>query len=70
MLSGWGTHGKLACPHCMEHSKAFRLHHGGGEILGLIRIIDFYQMIMHLGGTRMRSRRGKLSIFFFIDKLI
>ena len=29
MLSGWGTHSKLACPHCMEHSKAFRLHHGG-----------------------------------------
>jgi len=29
MLSSWGTHGKLACPHCMEHSKAFRLHHGG-----------------------------------------
>jgi len=18
MLSGWGTHGRLACPHCME----------------------------------------------------
>jgi len=29
MLSVWGTHRKLACPHCMEHSKAFRLHHGG-----------------------------------------
>ena len=29
MLSGWGTHGKLACPHCMEHTKAFRLYHGG-----------------------------------------
>ncbi|WVZ25292.1 hypothetical protein V8G54_003836 [Vigna mungo] len=28
MLSGWSTHGKLACPHCMEHSKAFRLYHG------------------------------------------
>ncbi|XP_052728261.1 uncharacterized protein LOC128195210 [Vigna angularis] len=28
MLSGWSTHGKLACPHCMEHTKAFRLYHG------------------------------------------
>ncbi|XP_052724112.1 uncharacterized protein LOC128193952 [Vigna angularis] len=28
MLSGWSTHGKLACPHCMEHSKAFRLYNG------------------------------------------
>ncbi|WVZ23067.1 hypothetical protein V8G54_001611 [Vigna mungo] len=26
MLSGWSTHGKLACPHCMEHGKAFRFH--------------------------------------------
>ncbi|WVZ20245.1 hypothetical protein V8G54_007567 [Vigna mungo] len=29
MLSGWSTHGKLACPHCMEHTKAFRLYHEG-----------------------------------------
>ena len=28
MLSGWSTHGKLSCPYCMEHSKAFRLKHG------------------------------------------
>ncbi|WVZ15584.1 hypothetical protein V8G54_013150 [Vigna mungo] len=27
MLSGWSTHGKLACPHCIEHSKGFRLYH-------------------------------------------
>jgi len=29
MLSGWGTKGKLACPHCMEDTKAFTLRHGG-----------------------------------------
>jgi len=28
MLSGWGTKGKLACPHCMEDTKAFTLRHG------------------------------------------
>ena len=28
MLSGWSTHGRLACPYCMEDSKAFRLRHG------------------------------------------
>ncbi|XP_060194944.1 uncharacterized protein LOC132624136 [Lycium barbarum] len=28
MLSGWMTAGKLACPHCMENSKAFTLKHG------------------------------------------
>ena len=28
MLSGWGTHGKLACPDCMEHHKSFTLNYG------------------------------------------
>lgn len=28
MLSGWGTQGKLACPHCMEHTDAFTLKSG------------------------------------------
>ncbi|XP_035838406.1 uncharacterized protein LOC110897575 [Helianthus annuus] len=29
MLSGWSTHGNLACPYCMGDTKAFRLHAGG-----------------------------------------
>jgi hypothetical protein len=29
MLSGWSTHGKLACPYCMENNKAFTLRNGG-----------------------------------------
>lgn len=29
MLSGWGTHGKMACPVCMEDTKAFQLKYGG-----------------------------------------
>ena len=28
MLSGWSTHGKMACPYCMEHTKSFNLSHG------------------------------------------
>ncbi|WMV29453.1 hypothetical protein MTR67_022838 [Solanum verrucosum] len=28
MLSGWMTAGKLACPYCIENSKAFTLKHG------------------------------------------
>ncbi|XP_047155998.1 uncharacterized protein LOC124827058 [Vigna umbellata] len=28
MLSGWSTHGRLACPHCMEHTKSFSLSYG------------------------------------------
>jgi hypothetical protein len=29
MLSGWSTHGKLACPYCMENNKAFKLTNEG-----------------------------------------
>jgi hypothetical protein len=29
MLSGWSTHGKLACPYCMENNKAFTLANRG-----------------------------------------
>jgi len=28
MLSGWGTHGRLACPYCMGFTKAFCLDNG------------------------------------------
>jgi hypothetical protein len=28
MLSGWSTHGKLACPYCMKNNKAFTLASG------------------------------------------
>ncbi|XP_052722912.1 uncharacterized protein LOC108345441 isoform X1 [Vigna angularis] len=28
MLSGWSTHGRLACPHCMDHTKSFQLRYG------------------------------------------
>ncbi|XP_071687645.1 uncharacterized protein [Rutidosis leptorrhynchoides] len=29
MLSGWSTHGRLACPYCMGDTNAFRLNEGG-----------------------------------------
>jgi len=29
MLSGWGTKGKLACPYCIQDTKAFQLRHEG-----------------------------------------
>ena len=29
MLSGWSTHGKLACPYCMENNKVFTLANRG-----------------------------------------
>ena len=29
MLSGWSTHGKLACPYCMDETKTFYLKNSG-----------------------------------------
>ncbi|KAI5429632.1 hypothetical protein KIW84_034272 [Lathyrus oleraceus] len=34
MLSGWGMHGKMGCPHCMGNTKAFKLENGG-KVCGL-----------------------------------
>ena len=31
MLSGWSTVGRLACPYCMGHSKAFTLSKSGKQ---------------------------------------
>ncbi|XP_010550812.1 PREDICTED: uncharacterized protein LOC104821593 [Tarenaya hassleriana] len=28
MLSGWSTHGRLACPYCMDDIQSFQLRHG------------------------------------------
>jgi hypothetical protein len=56
MLSGWVTHGRLACPHCMEHTKSFtlkmveRLH-------GLIVIVGSYKEIINFGGKRICLRK-------------
>lgn len=27
ILSGWGTHGRFVCSHCMKHKKSFTLHY-------------------------------------------
>lgn len=32
MLSGWDTHGKMGCLHCMGHTKAFPLEMGGKRL--------------------------------------
>ena len=31
MLSGWSTHGKLACPYCMGAVNSFQLRNGGNS---------------------------------------
>ena len=32
MLSGWNTHGRLACPYCMKNIKSFQLEHRRGVL--------------------------------------
>ena len=56
MLSGWGTPGRLACPYCMEDPFSWKM---GKKLLGLTVIIGSYILIMHLGGTKMPSKKGK-----------
>jgi len=50
MVSGWNTHGKLACPYCMENNKAFKLTNEGKA--------SFFTVIV--AGAR---RRGENSTF-------
>ena len=59
MLFGRGTHDRLACLYCMEDTKTFQFANGE-KLLGLIVIIGFYHVIMHLGGTKMYSKKGKV----------
>lgn len=56
MLSGWGTHGKMGCPHCMEYTKVFTLRKGG-KVCGMTVTANSYQNIMSIEETRMISKR-------------
>jgi hypothetical protein len=40
MVSGWSTHGKLACPYCMENNKAFILNNGGKASFFIVTVIS------------------------------
>jgi len=58
MLSGWRTKGKLACPHCMEDTKAFTLRHGGKASWFDCR--DSFQQIIFSGRVRGDFLKTKL----------
>ena len=49
--------GQLACPYCMEDTKAFQLANGK-KLLSLTIIVGSYLVIMHLRGTKMPSKKG------------
>ena len=40
MVSDWSTHGKLACPYCMENNKAFTLTNGGKTFFFTVTVIS------------------------------
>jgi len=40
MVSGWNTHGKLACPYCMENNKAFTLTNDSAFQWKLVNILQ------------------------------
>jgi hypothetical protein len=59
MLSGWSTHGKLACPYCMENNKAFTLANGG-------KVSFFY---CHRRFLPLNHRYRKNRIDFFVGRV-
>jgi len=54
MLSGWMTSGRLACPICMERTKAFSLSHSHN-----ISYFDCH-LIIHLEGIKRHLRKRLL----------
>ncbi|GJW20015.1 transposase, Ptta/En/Spm [Tanacetum coccineum] len=53
MLSGWSTHGKLACPHCMGNIDSFQLKHGGKSCW-----FDCHRRFLPLDHAFRRDRKG------------
>lgn len=50
MLSGWSTHGRLACPYCMERSKAFYLDKV--QNVAFLFVIDNSYLLTTLTGSK------------------
>ena len=44
MLSGWSTHGKLACTYCMKNNKAFTLTNGG-KVFFTVTVVSCQRII-------------------------
>jgi len=59
MVSGCSTHGKLACPYCMENNKAFTLTNEGKA--------SFFYCHHHLLPPNHRYRKNKND--FFVDSI-
>ena len=53
MLSGWSTAGRLACPYCMEYTRAFSLQHGKK-----ISWFDCHRCFLHINHTFRKDRKN------------
>jgi len=44
IVSGWSTHGKLACRYCMDNNKAFTLTNGGKASFFTITVVSCHRI--------------------------
>jgi len=63
MLFGWSTHGKLACPYCMENNKAFTLANGGKASFLIVTVASCHLIT----GT---ERTKKISLMAELKKML
>jgi hypothetical protein len=63
MLSDWSTHGKLACPYCMENNKAFTLANGGKASFFIVTVASCHLIT----GT---ERTEKISLLVELKKML
>jgi len=63
MLSGWSTHGKLACPYCMENNKAFTLTNGGKAFFFTVTVVSCHIIT----GTK---RTEKISLLVELKRML
>jgi hypothetical protein len=59
MVSGWSTHGRLACPYCMENNKAFTLTNRGKASFFTVTVISC-RRITGIERTKMISLLAEL----------
>ena len=63
MVSGWSTHGKLACPYCMENNKAFTLTNEGKAFFFTVTVISCHRIT----GT---ERTERISLLAELKKML
>jgi hypothetical protein len=63
MLSDWSTHGKLACPYCMENNKAFTLTNGGKAFFFTVIVVSCHTIT----GT---ERTKKISLLAELKRML